>query len=885
MADHTITAIPSDTRQEIKDNAVYKNGIYDLEGDLRINNNLTFTLDRINLVLQGLNPSTNWIGDSENASSNNGRLRVTNSNIVIHNENNRTSCIGADFDNCSVVFTGRYPGPDRRVNGLFSDCTIRNLTTTDGTTGGAEGNLSNSQILRLENRTWTQLSNCKLYRCVLAPYTSFSATNVDFEDSSQFFNSMDGDTNATINMIDCGIIDGGVNSVFFKIWQNSTHANVDNRTYNFLNCTNNKTVANDKEWVHKSLSCYENRTLKENINFQRRYNIQLSIDNPTAPRKMILWGNSATPIFDVNTSTNEFAEQIFTVASLTNFVSGSASSSVTEIQPYKYLNEIDSYDYTSTSGASDIDDEYDNTPSVYSFLIECYGFVAVYENNYHISYVNDNGNKGTRTEKFLYRLEVDTNITKSYSDIQALTTVSTLDDFYDLIRYHEYLNPTKNLVNNKRVTANGSTLDFGAYDIVIDKTLSSAITVTASAISVKSDQLLQGTKFTNIATTGTYSEINNATQTTAIVKDTNGVRVTFNLSNGDIIKGKYGATDTLIPFETVTGSKRITIPENTAITLFVKRDGQREQVISTNSEQGKTIDFSFTALDGAATTLSWINDINVSFVDNADDTLDKLTINFDGTNNIPDLETNMTNTIVNHIQSQEAYADLCLSRNSARFFRIEPNLNMHIFNVDVDFTLDNSIATNINCRIPMYTTNSTIDTPKNTHVDKNLMIFYFLNSSPDIDYNLLQLRVNEASNVVDIKNKVDSMDINALANTQSTILQEIAKVPEMNIGMKINVHESNITVPSGESVYFVVQGSDFEDELGKIRDVVNNTWVTEASANNDVLISTTLVNNYYVADNPVSPCVKRECFVVTHDTTNTFSMSSANIHKTLILGC
>jgi hypothetical protein len=106
---------------------------------------------------------------------------------------------------------------------------------------------------------------------------------------------------------------------------------------------------------------------------------------------------------------------------------------------------------------------------------------------------------------------IDPNATLSEAAVVALTSVATLDDLYDECQYWTATNPQSGAYR-LLVAATGTTLDFGANNIVVDGSAASAFAVNTgtNTITIKSSVLAAGTKFKTFTTTGSVSFINGA---------------------------------------------------------------------------------------------------------------------------------------------------------------------------------------------------------------------------------------------------------------------------------------------------------------------------------------------------------------------------------------
>lgn len=101
----------------------------------------------------------------------------------------------------------------------------------------------------------------------------------------------------------------------------------------------------------------------------------------------------------------------------------------------------------------------------------------------------------------------DTNITESdESVVAAYASIDSLDALYDRIK----LWACENQTSAEFMTASGSDLDLGSYNLVVDATAAQAFGVSGSTVTVKSSALLAGSKFSKVITSGSISAVNGA---------------------------------------------------------------------------------------------------------------------------------------------------------------------------------------------------------------------------------------------------------------------------------------------------------------------------------------------------------------------------------------
>jgi len=102
----------------------------------------------------------------------------------------------------------------------------------------------------------------------------------------------------------------------------------------------------------------------------------------------------------------------------------------------------------------------------------------------------------------------DTSISQTNkATVDAYSVISNLDQLYDRAKSWSCDNLELSIPSfgSQLINANGTELDLGALNLVIDSTAASVFSSTASTITIKSTSLLIGSKFTSIRTTGTIT--------------------------------------------------------------------------------------------------------------------------------------------------------------------------------------------------------------------------------------------------------------------------------------------------------------------------------------------------------------------------------------------
>jgi len=102
----------------------------------------------------------------------------------------------------------------------------------------------------------------------------------------------------------------------------------------------------------------------------------------------------------------------------------------------------------------------------------------------------------------------DTNISQTNkATVDAYSSIADLDQLYDRAKSWtcDNLELAIPSFGSQIINANGTELNLGALNLVVDSGAVSAITVTASTITIKATALLTGTKFKTLKTTGTIT--------------------------------------------------------------------------------------------------------------------------------------------------------------------------------------------------------------------------------------------------------------------------------------------------------------------------------------------------------------------------------------------
>ena len=173
----------------------------------------------------------------------------------------------------------------------------------------------------------------------------------------------------------------------------------------------------------------------------------------------------------------------------------------------------------------------------------------------------------------------DTNLTElNKSTVDAYTTIDNLDQLYD--RAKSYLLDNYAGETTLLATANGSTLDLGNYNLVVDATASSAFAVNTGTITIKSSTFVSGNKFVSVITTGTISTTNGEIIEMGY-KDSSGTYVYVKLSNLDqqdvLVTDQQNPASpvTILSQSNLSGDYKthFQLPTNGVINVLVERDG------------------------------------------------------------------------------------------------------------------------------------------------------------------------------------------------------------------------------------------------------------------------------------------------------------------------
>ena len=232
--------------------------------------------------------------------------------------------------------------------------------------------------------------------------------------------------------------------------------------------------------------------------------------------------NSGSINTKIQTSGNISIGSGTTITALYSSIAGSSSSLV-----YPGLTNSTVYLTTNTGTVFDLQINQSGTYTQYippgstgtwSWVVERYGYQR---QSSSLSFAGSNYSASIN-------YNVDLSITQATSaTVAAYTSIETLDELYDYAAYMRTQEPAYVLA-----TKNGSIVDFGATTIVIDKTASAvwAYDNATTTLTIKSNNLASGTKFSTIKSTSTIT-LANAAVITALYNDSTGPSARLNFSN------------------------------------------------------------------------------------------------------------------------------------------------------------------------------------------------------------------------------------------------------------------------------------------------------------------------------------------------------------------
>lgn len=144
---------------------------------------------------------------------------------------------------------------------------------------------------------------------------------------------------------------------------------------------------------------------------------------------------------------------------------------------------------------------------------------------------------GLNTKTTSVPVVADPSITESsQTTVEAYTSIDNLDELYDRIKAYKCntANVTYPTAGTAIATASGDAIDLGNRNLVIDATAASAFAVNTGTdtITIKSSDLIAGTKFARLTTTGSITTANGATISVPFT-DSSGTNVTLSITAVD----------------------------------------------------------------------------------------------------------------------------------------------------------------------------------------------------------------------------------------------------------------------------------------------------------------------------------------------------------------
>lgn len=133
------------------------------------------------------------------------------------------------------------------------------------------------------------------------------------------------------------------------------------------------------------------------------------------------------------------------------------------------------------------------------------------------------------------RLATDVNITQTtVATVAAYTSIDDLSRLYDYAKYWRVQDANLEYpsVSTQPVNGNGTTLDLGSRNLIVDATAASAFAINTgtNTITIKASTLSKSAKFTKLTTTGAITFVNGAAPASDLsYQDSSGLRVAINV--------------------------------------------------------------------------------------------------------------------------------------------------------------------------------------------------------------------------------------------------------------------------------------------------------------------------------------------------------------------
>jgi len=181
----------------------------------------------------------------------------------------------------------------------------------------------------------------------------------------------------------------------------------------------------------------------------------------------------------------------------------------------------------------------------------------------------------------------DSNVTLSETAAGELTSINTLDNLYDRAKWHKTRPIQANMeyptISTQPVNANGTELDLGSRNLVVDATAAAAFAVDTgtNTITVKSTTLAAGTKFKSIKTTGTITAVNGAVIAVPYQDANNAGQISVvGVLNAETVEFRKASDNSVIASRTGPGSFAIS-PANVGVSAYFVRLSGSNTVMST----------------------------------------------------------------------------------------------------------------------------------------------------------------------------------------------------------------------------------------------------------------------------------------------------------------
>lgn len=178
----------------------------------------------------------------------------------------------------------------------------------------------------------------------------------------------------------------------------------------------------------------------------------------------------------------------------------------------------------------------------------------------------------------------DANITLSQTAANALTEIATIDDLYDAAINWATLsvaNAQYPSLSQYPVVGNGTTLDLGAINLIVDATAGSAFAVNmgTNTLTIKSVALVAGAKFNNLVTSGSITFANGADYIGSYT-DASGTRVTIRTSDGLALSTELLIDGVPQGWQVGQVSRRIFVQPSSVVRIYAHAYGYQPKIIN-----------------------------------------------------------------------------------------------------------------------------------------------------------------------------------------------------------------------------------------------------------------------------------------------------------------